>query len=504
MKKTGRIIVTSACIAVMLGAMPISAAAEGEELIYGTMNIPYADFYKAEIAGSANEYEVDAVSSATTSKWCKNGKGELFEGTYNQANEDGTGTILGVTYPVAITQEALNALGENNYGFTPLDTTPAAYKTVTVAEGKAAFSAVNDAEPISVTDAKVEIGTSTAWGDYLLTVEGTPEDMGIAYGWILKTASGESYAMRHEENIWRGELAWSTGFVTSEPHGNTLTYEDFVGLMGDTITEMVMITENGYYNVSASAYVPVKFDGSAKVEDADIKKGTTAVTTTGFPADYKMKYSVEGLNASVAEGVLTYTDAVPGTYTLTVSDESGVYADVPVTFNLTTADMPAAFDGTGKLVKAENATDEEFANFLANLSTASVNGTEYKVSGRKSVKMFGADGTIDFNVTSGGNNVFDGSGNYKMTVNAAGYTTPLEFTITAAQAEVTTTAAATESTTTKTTTTAKKSTTTTNKATTKKAASTDSPKTGVAGTAIPAVMLALAGAAAVIFRKKND
>jgi LPXTG-motif cell wall-anchored protein len=114
--------------------------------------------------------------------------------------------------------------------------------------------------------------------------------------------------------------------------------------------------------------------------------------------------------------------------------------------------------------------------------------------------MFGADGTIDFTVASGGNNVFDGSGNYKMTVNAAGYTTPLEFTITAAQAEVTTTAAATESTTTtKTTTTAKKSTTTT-----KKAASTDSPKTGVAGTAIPVAMLALAGAAAVTFRKKND
>lgn len=75
-----------------------------------------------------------------------------------------------------------------------------------------------------------------------------------------------------------------------------------------------------------------------------------------------------------------------------------------------------------------------------------------------------------------------------------------EFTITAAQAEVTTTAAATESTTTtKTTTTAKKLTTTT-----KKAASTDSPKTGVAGTAIPVAMLTLAGAAAVTFRKKND
>lgn len=502
MRKTGKIIGTSACIAAMLGAMPICAAAEGEELIYGTMNIPYADFYKAEIAGSANEYEVDAVSSATTSKWCKNGEGELFEGTYNQANEDGTGTILGVTYPVALTQEALDALGENNYGFTPLDTVPAAYKTVTVADGTASFSAVNDTEPVSIADAKVEIGTSTAWGDYLLTVEGTPEDMGVIYGWILKTASGESYAMRHEENIWRGELAWSTGFVTSEPHGNTLTYEDFVGLMGDTITEMVMITENGYYNVSTSAYVPVKFDGSAQIADADVKTGTTAVTTTGFPSDYKITYSVEGLNASVADGVLTYADAVPGSYTLTISDESGVYADVPASFTLTTADMPAAFDGTGKLVKAENATDEEFANFLANLSTASVNGTEYNVSGRKSVKIFSADGTIDFAAASKNVNVFDGSGNYKMIVNAAGYTTPLEFTITSAQADVTTTAVTTENSTT-TTTTAKKA-TTTKKATTKKASSTDSPKTGVADAAIPAAMLTLAGAAAVAFRKKND
>lgn len=498
MKKTGKIIGTSACIAVMLGAMPISASAEGGELIYGTMNIPYADFYKAEIAGSANEYEVDAVSSATTSKWCKNGEGELFEGTYNQANEDGTGTILGVTYPVALTQEALDALGENNYGFTPLDTVPAAYKTVTVADGNASFSAVNDAEPVSIADAKVEIGTSTAWGDYLLTVEGTPEDMGVIYGWILKTSSGESYAMRHEENIWRGELAWSTGFVTSEPHGNTLSYENFVGLMGDTITEMVMITENGYYNVSASAYVPAKFDGSAQVADADIKNGTTVVTTTGFPVDYKMTYFVEGLDASVADGVLTYADAVPGSYTLTVSDANGVYADVPASFTLTTADMPAAFDGTGKLVKAESATDEEFANFLANLSTASVNGTEYKVTGKKSVKMFGADGTIDFTVSSGGNNVFDGSGNYTMVLKAAGYTTPFEFTITAAQAEVRTTAVTTENTTTTTkATTAKKS-------TTKKASSTDSPKTGVAGIAVPAAMLTLAGAAAVAFRKKND
>ncbi len=38
---------------------------------------------------------------------------------------------------VAITQDALDALGENNYGFTRLDFGPAAYKNVTVVESRA-------------------------------------------------------------------------------------------------------------------------------------------------------------------------------------------------------------------------------------------------------------------------------------------------------------------------------------------------------------------------------
>ena len=63
---------------------------------YGTMNIPYAEFYKAEIDDA---YTVDAVSSATTKgKWGMNGEGEIVEGTYNNGN----GTILGVKFPVEV------------------------------------------------------------------------------------------------------------------------------------------------------------------------------------------------------------------------------------------------------------------------------------------------------------------------------------------------------------------------------------------------------------------
>lgn len=505
MKNTKKLAGISACIAAMLGTMPLGAAAEDETLIYGTMNIPYADFYRAELAGSANEYEVDAVSSATTSKWSKNGEGELCAGTYNQANEDGSGTILGVTYPVALTQETLDALGENNYGFTALDAAPAAYKTVTVADGVVSFSEVQDAEPVALSGVTVTLGTDTGYGDYILTTEGTPEDMGTIYGWILNTESGESYAMRHLENIWRGELAWSTGFVTTENHGNALSYENFTGIMGETITEMVYITENGYYTAATSTYVPVKFEGAAVVADADITAGTTSVTTTGFPADYQMTYTVDGLTASVADGTLTYSDALPGAYTLTVSDASGVYADVLADFTLTTDAMPAVFNGTDALTAAEGAAAADFENYLANIATVSVNGTDYKASGKRSVKIIGADGVIDFAAASGGTNVFDGSGNYTVAITATGYTTPLEFTITAAAETESTTAAETDATTAAQTTTTTAQAAATTAATTKAATgTTSSPKTGADEIAIPAALLTIAGAAALVSRKKRS
>ena len=54
--------IPAAAIAVMTAAMPLSVSAE-ETLIYGTMNIPYTEFYAAEMGASAGE--VDAVASAT-------------------------------------------------------------------------------------------------------------------------------------------------------------------------------------------------------------------------------------------------------------------------------------------------------------------------------------------------------------------------------------------------------------------------------------------------------
>ncbi|MBP5581957.1 MAG: hypothetical protein J6X85_09275, partial [Ruminococcus sp.] len=58
MKKFTTVVCAAACV---LGTVPYTANAADGDKVYGTMNIPYADFYAAELK---NSVPVDAVSSA--------------------------------------------------------------------------------------------------------------------------------------------------------------------------------------------------------------------------------------------------------------------------------------------------------------------------------------------------------------------------------------------------------------------------------------------------------
>jgi len=481
MKKTNKIICAISFAAFFMGSVPFAASihAETDAYVYGIMDIPYADFYEAELKGSVNEYEVDAVSSATTSKWSKNKEGELFEGTYNKANADSTGTILGVKYPVALTQKTLESLGGNNYNFVKLSEKPAAYKIVSVEGGDVSFSKVQGSDVDAAKEVSATISTSTPWGDYLIKANGLPKDLGAVYGVVLKTKTNESYAMRHLENIWRDELSWSTGFVTSEPHGNILSYKNYVGIMGDTVTEIVYITKNGYYTINTSLYVPVKFKGSISASNADVSSGKTSFALSGFPSDYAKKYSIKDLEASISEGEIKFSNAQPGSYVLTASDLNGVYADMSASFILSTNALPAAYSEQ-KLVKAEGASDADFKNYIKNISKVSINGKEYKASGKGAVKIINEDGTINFAAAAPDKtNVFDGSGNYSISVSATGYNTPLTFALSAASSQ--STSASSES----------------------AYETASNPKTGVADTAPKLALLTAAlSAAALVLRKK--
>ena len=224
-----RLVSSLMAAAMLTGAVAAGGAlAESDAYIYGTMQIPYGAFYAAEGVAS----EVDAVTSATPTKWSSE---TLAAGTYSAAHEaDAGGDILGVVYPVAITQESLDALADANYGFEALASVPEACKILTVEDGAAVFSAVQG--ETTVIEAEASLSDNTAYGDFVVNVaainnaNGT-SDVGTIYGVLLKTTDGAVYGLRHLENIWLDQLAWSVGFVTEEHSGNALSSEDYADMM---------------------------------------------------------------------------------------------------------------------------------------------------------------------------------------------------------------------------------------------------------------------------------
>jgi hypothetical protein len=427
---------------------------EVETLIYGTMEIPYADFYSNE----GVDYEVDAVSSATTSKWKANTG--LVNGTYNKEGENGGGTILGVKYPVAISEDDLAALGENNYSFEKTEEQPTAYKTVTVENGKAVFSSVVG-ESTAVENGSATLANSSNYGDFQISIGGVEwnnassnTNVGTVYGVLLKTDDGKYYALRHLENIWRGtNLAFSTGFVTTT-HGNSLVYDKYVEIMGKTITQIVYITESGYHTIDTSLFVGKKYDGAElKVENSDVASGKTTFTLTGLPSDFVAEYSIDGLDATIANGVIEFANGTKaGGYTLTVTDKNDVYVPITASFEITTSGMPASYNAeSNKLEVADGFSSDDFDNFISNISSVTVaSGEASKTYSASQAKIVADNGEINLDATfemkGQKTEIFANDGTYTLKVVASGYSEAVSFEITNGNttAEVTALEVATE------------------------------------------------------------
>ena len=449
---------------------------------YVLMNIPYAEFYKAETTN--NDIAVDAFTSATKNKTITTG---LAGGSYHE-NADGS-KIDGITYAVKVdpsvdlskykevkdsdsveitvtnrgktsttTLTGKDTLFENaSYAYYPLTEEPANYKEVSADEnGKLVFGEVKGKEAEVLAGVKAELLTKSSYGDYQLNLDGLPEDKITASNVnavVVKTTDGTAYGMRHLENIWRGnELAWSTGF-TSEVHGCPTSSEHYKSMMGKTIDSIEYYTTNGVYTMDiADIYVPVKSETTkAEVADADITAGKTTINVQ-LPDGFDPEYSVDGLDVLVEGDVLTFKAATesraaasvkPGKYTLTIKDKNKKYADVVTTFTLTTKDMPAAYDAENKkLVEAEGFDIDALKAYLGNITSVNVNGKDYAASGRGSVVIINKDGTIKTDADPFKDAV--AGTEFQITVASTGYTTPLTFTYkiaeTPAPAEVDTTA----------------------------------------------------------------
>lgn len=438
-----------------------------EQDIYVLMNIPYADFYKAELDLNKNDVKVDATTSATKVKT----RSALANGSYHA---DNTGEhISGITYPVKIKAgtdlskltkitdaskvsitvnmkgkettteyKGKDALFESaDYSYYELSTAPAYYKELTVNENGTYSFGKTTATEKTVEGAAIEkFKTSSKYGDYQLNlnfdkvadsdqISGNTKVLAA----VITTTDGTKYGLRHVENIWRGtEFAWGTG-VTKEAHGCPISGEHYKSMMGKTIDTVTYYTENGVvkYDID-DTYVPYKFDTSKfKVENADVTSGSVKVTLPELPEDYDAEYAVEGLtNVSVENGTLKYdaTGVKPGNYTLNVTDKSSKYVPFSASFTLTTDNVVAAYNNNNKapaLVAAKDVQADDFANFVKNIQKVSVNGKEYEASGKRAVKLINEDGTL---VTTA--DALKAEGTYNIVVTATGYNKTLEFTYT--------------------------------------------------------------------------
>lgn len=452
---------------------------------YVLMNIPYNEFYKADL--NNNSVAVDATTSATKQKT----RNTLAAGSYH-ADAEGA-HINGVTFPVKVsddfydnnkdytqitddskvdittnikgkvsttTYEGKKALFESaDYSYYVLSEVPSYYKTATVGtDKKLSFGAVNGAKTqIAADKVTTKFKTKTKYGDYQFNLDGIKDAMGfedddVVYGVIVSTDDNTDYAMRHVENIWKTEeLAWSVGIVT-DSHGCTLSYEHYKSMVGKTIKNVTYYTSKGIFTL------PVDYKVLEHTKDAAVKADNAAVSAgqtnldVALPDDLNPEYAVtdakgnevkgfkvteENLASAVSTYAASYTqtkklvitypkDAENTEYTLTVSDMSNKYAPITTTFELYAEAVSAAYnnDATApKLVMADGATAAQFADFIGKIKSVNVNGNDYPATGKGAVKLIKEDGTIDTTQAP-----FAEGSSFEIKVSATGYKDVLSFT----------------------------------------------------------------------------
>lgn len=403
---------------------------------YVLMNIPYDEFYKAEL--NENAAAVDAVSSATKNK---TRNGSLAGGSYH-VNRDGS-DITGVTYPVRVKTSDLSGLKQvtdsdsvsitvknkkdedetstyigkdalfesASYSYYVLSSTPSYYKEATLTNGKWSFGkATGAASEGTVTIAKFK--TSGHHADYEIKIDSDKITKGQkVYAVVVTDTDGNSYGLRHIAEIW---------------HAIELGFEADSALVGKTISAVTYYTDDGVIklNLAQPQYVPYIAEGAkAEVAEPDADAKETTLTLSGFPEDFAQNVNVkvpEGMD--YVDGKIKFGSALPGSYTVTVSDAKGKYAPVTATFTVSTNNAAAQYDSNSVSLKAaEGANDAALANFLKNITSVKVGDKEYDATGKKAVQIIKTDGAIDEDAKSDGEALFADGKEKTLIVSAAGY-----------------------------------------------------------------------------------
>lgn len=402
---------------------------EGEA--YVLMNIPYDDFYKAELRN--NDVKVDAFTSATLNK--SRTAGMMNGNSAYHTDVEGT-NLAGVTFPVKVSDLALlkdqkkvtdddsvtitvtnkgqtasntytgkDSLIENaSYSYYVLSEVPGYYKELTVNEdGSFTFSDVKGAQEKTV-EATAELKTQSSYGDYQLGINNETFSSLIntstdkIYGATVNTTDGTEYGMRHLENIWKGyKLAWCTGFTTSV-HGCPTSSEHYKSMMGKTIDSVTYYTDKGIITFDVNdEKVLTKTGVTAEVTGIHTTDTEAVVTLDGtLPEGFAAKYAVDGTEVVYADGKITTGTLEAGAHTLVISDTNGEYAPIQATFSVKEVAVPAVYDSeNNKLVPAEGATEEQLSAYIKTITAVTVGDKTYQATGRGAKVIVKEDGTLD-------------------------------------------------------------------------------------------------------------
>lgn len=431
-------------------------------MVYGTVNMSYADFYYGElnnintitentplletadpvsVSGYASTGQYDAVSSATTTKSKK------FETTYFEETAAGV-TILGMKQvQIAIPEElykntkAAIEAGKtcNNKLFDyvkNISFTSQSFNEYKVLKADGTFSKmVTDTK--DVTDAKAEITTDTRWGNYQIDISNIEVENGEMLGVILETSDGKKYGMKHLENLWlkTAEMSFAVEPMT-EPHGNTLTYQRYSDIQGKTISKITYLMKNGAdLVIPTNLFVKYLLSAQHKLTASDVITASGNLTSTlqlTAPADASYELSSLTYNGtaidtslySYADNILTVNESCkPGTYTVTFTDDK--YEDISTTFHIISKldQKDLSISNNTLTVTGNDATLFEYINAI---TAVSVDGKSINGNNLGSV-IFNEDGTINFaaSVTKRGTTttVFanGAEGDYTLSITAAGY-----------------------------------------------------------------------------------
>ena len=374
--------------------------------VYGTANIPYADFFYGEMNDVQQnaEMQLDAADPVTAAGYreegmydavtsCTNSKSKRYATSYYTENtENGSVTLEGIrdvniAVPTSLYKEAQEAIKEGKNCSNQLLSIIGSLKNVSetapesgeykVLNGNGTLTAMTTETKTLTVDSS--ISTSSVWGNYQVSVEfgdKNPDQPTTAnmMGVIFETSDGEKYAMEHSQNLWlrTGEIAFAVkdGFV--EPHKNTIDAKRSKGLEGKTIKKITYLVKDG-----ADIVIPTNLLCKYKLADGQgiigPEEKVVYTNNTFIPTKVQLTYNVPESSSykltsvqydgkALKEG--SYNDYTYDDTTKVLSVYGGAFANTGVgSYTLTFADQSEApyEDITVPIVLSADETKIQFA-----------------------------------------------------------------------------------------------------------------------------------------------